>query len=163
MSTSNERVWCTTQLAKLSFNHSIGHTHSRRFSTFYKNRCKKLSIPLRWQQIGFFSGLREERRTPWATYRPLDHGSTWHLRGHHLLSPALPDTTRVGRGLLLCRDRRSIVAWTVFDQSVDNFQRGSASSPATAPWTKNPRKPTFPPRVPHSGGTSVSSAGSFFE
>ena len=24
VSTSNERVWCTTQLAKLSFNHSIG-------------------------------------------------------------------------------------------------------------------------------------------
>ena len=37
-STSNERVWCTTQLAKLSFNHSIGRTHSWRFSIFY---CKK--------------------------------------------------------------------------------------------------------------------------
>ena len=32
-----ERVWCTTQLAKLSFNHSNGRTHSWRFSTF----CKK--------------------------------------------------------------------------------------------------------------------------
>ena len=31
-----ERVWCTTQLAKLSFNHSHGRTHSWRFSTFYK-------------------------------------------------------------------------------------------------------------------------------
>ena len=30
-------VWCTTQLAKLSFNHSNGCTHSWRFSTFYKN------------------------------------------------------------------------------------------------------------------------------
>ena len=29
-----ERVWCTTQLAKLSFNHSNGCTHSWRFSTF---------------------------------------------------------------------------------------------------------------------------------
>ena len=35
ISTSNEHVWCTTQLAKLSFNHSIGRTHSGRFSTFY--------------------------------------------------------------------------------------------------------------------------------
>ena len=34
-STPNERVWCTTQLAKLSFNHSIGCTHSWRFSTFF--------------------------------------------------------------------------------------------------------------------------------
>ena len=34
----SKRVWCTTQLAKLSFNHSNGRTHSWRFSTFYKNR-----------------------------------------------------------------------------------------------------------------------------
>ena len=34
--TSNERVWCTTQLVKLSFIHSIGRTHSWRFSVFYK-------------------------------------------------------------------------------------------------------------------------------
>ena len=33
ISTSNERVRCTTQLAKLSFNHSIGRTHS--FSTLF--------------------------------------------------------------------------------------------------------------------------------
>ena len=31
ISTSNERVWCTTKLATLSFNHSIGRTHSWRF------------------------------------------------------------------------------------------------------------------------------------
>ena len=35
-----ERVWCTTQLAKLSFNHSHGRTHSWRFSTFYKTFYK---------------------------------------------------------------------------------------------------------------------------
>ena len=34
ISTSNERVWCTTHLAKLSFNHSIGRTHSWHFSIF---------------------------------------------------------------------------------------------------------------------------------
>ena len=35
----SKRVWCTTQLAKLSFNHSHGRTHSWRFSTFYKIEC----------------------------------------------------------------------------------------------------------------------------
>ena len=35
-----ERVWCTTQLAKLNFNHSNGCTHSWRFSIFYKIRLK---------------------------------------------------------------------------------------------------------------------------
>ena len=35
--TSNERVWCTAQLAKLSFYHSINRSHSPlTFSTFYK-------------------------------------------------------------------------------------------------------------------------------
>ena len=33
---SCERVWYTTQLATLSFNHSNGCTHSWRFSTFYE-------------------------------------------------------------------------------------------------------------------------------
>ena len=54
------------------------------------------------QQYPFFSGLGEERRTPRATSRPLDHGSTWYLRGRHQHSLALPDTKRVGRGLILC-------------------------------------------------------------
>ena len=95
-----------------------------------ENRRQKNSIPPRWQKLGLFSGLGEERRTPRATSRPLDHESTWYLRGRHVHSPALPDTNRVGRGLLLCRDRRPIVAWAVFDQRVDNFQRESASSAA---------------------------------
>ena len=38
ISTPNERVWCTTQLAKLSFNHPIGRTHSWRFSFFHRIR-----------------------------------------------------------------------------------------------------------------------------
>ena len=57
LSTSNERVWCTTQLAKsrtclmqlaklkLSFNHSIGCAHSWRFSFFYK-KCVSYLISL---------------------------------------------------------------------------------------------------------------------
>ena len=37
ISTSDERARCTTQLAKLNFNHSTGRTHSWRFSIFNKN------------------------------------------------------------------------------------------------------------------------------
>lgn len=69
-----------------------------------------------------FSGLGGQRTTPRATSRPLrmDHGPTWYLRGcrpHSRLSstfeavvyirgyrprsPALPDTKRVDRGLVL--------------------------------------------------------------
>ena len=41
-----------------------------------ENRRQKFSIPLRWQKIGLFSGLGEERWTPRATSRTLDHGFT---------------------------------------------------------------------------------------
>ena len=37
-STPNERVWCTTQLAKFCFSHSIGRTHSWRFQFFKARR-----------------------------------------------------------------------------------------------------------------------------
>ena len=45
---------------------------------------------------------------PRATSLPLDPGCTWYLRCRHLQSPALPDSNRIVRGLLLCRDRRPI-------------------------------------------------------
>ena len=50
------------------------HTHLG--AAVKENRRQKFPIPLRWQKIGLFSGLGEERRTPRATSRPLDHGST---------------------------------------------------------------------------------------
>ena len=43
ISTPNERVWCTTQLAKLSFNHAIDRTHSWRFSFFLLRRTQFVS------------------------------------------------------------------------------------------------------------------------
>ena len=90
---------------------------------FVENRRQNFSIHLQWQKIDRFSGLGEERRTPRANFCPLDHGSTRYLRGRHLHPLALPDTKRVGRGLiLLCRDRRSIVTQAEFDQRVHNFQ-----------------------------------------
>ena len=109
----------------------------RRSSVWYKdishgcvkNRPQKPSTPLRCKKNTPFSGVGEDRRTRRATSRLLDRRSTWHLRGRHLQyccihSLALPDTKRVERGLIIiCRDRRSIVTWAVFDQRVDIFQR----------------------------------------
>ena len=47
------------------------------FSGFARRLIKRVGpIRLRWQTIVFFSGFGEERRTPRATSRPLDHGST---------------------------------------------------------------------------------------
>ena len=104
-----------------SVHHTTGDTWRaparRLIQTHRALLCRKhaihFSIPLRWQKIGLFSGLGEERTTPRATSRPLDHGSTWRLWGLHLHSPALPDTNRVGRELILCRDRRPIVEWAL--------------------------------------------------
>ena len=44
-STPNERVWCITQLAKLSFNHSIGRTHSWRWWKIIYSYLWYLSSP----------------------------------------------------------------------------------------------------------------------
>ena len=67
----------------------------------------KISTPLRWQKIDLFSGLGEERRTPRATSRPLDHGRI-HLissRPSSTFTVALPDTKWAGGGLILGRSR----------------------------------------------------------
>ena len=73
---------------------------------------------------------------------------------------ALPDTKRVGRGLILCRDQRSIVTWAVFDQRADNFQRAKYRFRRVQPYEQIQ---TFTPRFSHSGGTSASSAELFLE
>ena len=106
-----------------------------------ENRRQKISIPLRWQKKKFFVG--EERRRPKATSRPLDHGSTWYLRGRHLHSLALPDTKRVGRGLIPCRDRRSVVAWAVVDQRADNFNVKAQVPPRAAIFNRSYSQLTF--------------------
>ena len=94
----------------------------------------------------FFLGLGEERRTPRAIPRPLDDGFTRYFRRHHLYSLALPDTKRVGRRLILFRDRRPIVARAVIDQRVDNFQRESTNSAACSRVNKQyKKKQTFFP------------------
>lgn len=46
-----------------------------------RNRTTKIIDPSKMAKGRPFWGLREERRTPRATCRPLDHGSTWYFRG----------------------------------------------------------------------------------
>ena len=48
-----------------------------------------------------------------ATSRHPDDGSTSYLRGRPLCSMALPDTKRVGRGLIICRGGRPIVIYVL--------------------------------------------------
>ena len=45
-------------------------------------------------------------------------------------------TKRVDRGLILCRDRRSIVARADFYQRVDNLQREETNCAACSRWKK---------------------------
>ena len=118
-----------------------------------KNIC-----PSRMAKYSLFPALGEERRTPSATSRPLDHGSTGKLQGRHLHRLALPNTKRVGRGLSLCRDLGFIVARAVFDQHADNLQREKANRAAGSPLKKiRKNRACFSP-FPHSGGTRISSA-----
>ena len=42
----------------------------------HKTEDNQISIRLEWQKIVFVSGLGGYRRTPPASSRPLDHGST---------------------------------------------------------------------------------------
>ena len=63
----------TTHISSFFTKHSETNTFGR---CCVEYRRQKFSIPLRWQKIGLSSGLGEERRTPRATSRPLDHGST---------------------------------------------------------------------------------------
>ena len=67
MNTSNERVWCTTQLAKFSFNHSNGRTHSWRFSTFYKISSDVFQLFIKLVVVFLCFSCFEEPPPPCAT------------------------------------------------------------------------------------------------
>ena len=68
ISTPNERVWCTTQLAKLSFNYSIGRTHTWRFSIFNKIN----TIPINWlSPKSFVRTIPINRQTPKSVVRTI--------------------------------------------------------------------------------------------
>ena len=102
--------------------------------------------PMETNRPSFWFG---KRAYDTAGSRALHHGSTWYLRGRHLHPPALPNTNRVGRGLILCRDRRPIVAWAVFFISVFTiFNVKAQIPPRTAAWTNNPLKKKIIPFSP---------------
>ena len=63
ISTSNERVRCTTQLATSSFNHSIGRTHSWRFPTFYFKKSWKTSAVSSCRIATYMLGTFEPEET----------------------------------------------------------------------------------------------------
>lgn len=97
-----------------------------------------------------------EVQTARAISRPLDHGSTLYLRGHHLHSRASPDTKRVGRGLTARRDRRCMVACAVSYQRVVNFQRESTNCTSRSRVNKrNKRSASISPVFSH-GCTIIS-------
>lgn len=65
----NERVWCITQRAKLSFNHSIRHTHSWRFQFLF---CFKIlgwffRVHMRWNPQYALGGLPERFSSNYIT------------------------------------------------------------------------------------------------
>ena len=123
---------------------------------------KKISSPLGWHFF-CFSGVEEERRTPPASSRLLDHGPTWYPQDRHNIMRvlALPATRRVGRGLSLCRDRRSIVAQIDFYQSVNKLQRTQIMCSACSRAKKSEGSQTSFPLFPRSGGTRISQAVSW--
>ena len=65
-------IWCTTQLAKLSFNHSHDSTHSWRFSTFYKKYCTW--YPGTWYQVNGTWYTRVLLNSSWAK-----RGRLWNV------------------------------------------------------------------------------------
>ena len=114
-----------------------------------ENRRQKISIPLRWQKIGRFSSFGEERRTPWATCRSLDHGSTWYLRGRHLLHRPCPTRSGLAVGWLYV-EIGGLSSRELFLTSVLAFFNVKAHvPPRTAAWTNNPKQSNiFPPVFP---------------
>ena len=107
MSTSNERVWCTTQLAKLSSNHSIGRTHSWRCSTFYE---KVVIFSCRPGRFRFF--VRFQNTASWIIDEMLNLANSVFLHAlslsdQHvlalLLCAGLNAPCRAVLAVLLCR------------------------------------------------------------
>ena len=67
----------------------------------YRRQTTKDIDPSPMTKIDICSGLGKGRRTSRATSRALDHGPTFYFGGRDLYLLALPDTKRVGRGLIL--------------------------------------------------------------
>ena len=130
---------------------------TKTFGRWCVKKQTKILYPSPMAKIDNFSGLGEERKTPRATSRPLDHGSARHLPRPSTFI-GLADKKRVDRGLISCRDQPSICARGDFDQGVDNLQSVNADPPRAASrvnkWNKKYLVCHFS-RFPHSGGTNI--------
>ena len=112
----------------------------------------------------FFSGLGEERRTPRATSRLLDHGSTWYLRGRHFTHWPYPTRSGLAVGWFYVETEGLSSRELFFISVLTIFNVKAQVPPRAAAWTNNTSKTNiFFSRFPHSGGTRVSSADFFFE
>ena len=79
-STSNERVWCTKQLAKLSFNHSIGRAHSWRFSIFsffWWKRSAVSTADWKWKKLKNVSSCEHDRLNGWNSTKKNEKRQLW--------------------------------------------------------------------------------------
>ena len=140
----------------------------RRPGVWYKNVCPrvcrkqttKMSIPL-MEKIDLFSGLGEERRTPWATTRLLDHGSPDIFGAVVYIHRPCPTRSELAVGWfyveiegLSSRELFLISVLTIFSVKAQ-------VPPRAAAWTR--KKQTYFPRFSHNGGASLPSAELFFE
>ena len=78
-------IWCTTQLAKLSFNHSHGSTHSWRFSTFYKKYIHTTNTT-KPPQI-FSTGRVQRKATRFYKYGKISTRSPQSCHAYSLRAP----------------------------------------------------------------------------
>ena len=86
------------QLAKLSFNHSIGRTHSWRFSTFYKIPgificCRYVRDRLSWTVIFVRMGVEA------VWYIPVEYHQTRHAAGICVMFPVYPPVRNLRHSL----------------------------------------------------------------
>ena len=100
------------------------------------------SVRLERQEIMYIFPVwekTEDLRTPPASSRPLDHGSTWFLRG----SLALPDTKRAGRGLSLYREIERLSSQElIFISVLTVCNEKKQLAPPAAVWKKKEEKIT---------------------
>ena len=90
---SQNRRWCVAGAGQASdINIYIWAVLCTKQATKNKKICPS-SMPKNIDRF-FFPDVGEERRTLRVISRPLDHGTTWYLRGGHLYLLALPDTMR---------------------------------------------------------------------
>ena len=108
----------------------------------------------------------EERRMPRATSAPLDHGSTWSIRGRHLyIHLPCPSRSGLAVGWFYIEIEGPSSRELVFDQRVDKFQRENTNCAARSRVNKKHKRTiyTILPVFPIAAVQEYLSAECFFE